>query len=163
MKIERTHDMQLVSSIMFDPAIWPHAHDDGAVDWQPVDMDGLHWMLVKLLDDKAGGLFLVHPQNSYCYEMHTCLLPHMWGEQSARAAQMLLQWAFEKTDCQKMVTNVPAYNRAALRFATAGGMTQEGINRASFMRKGELVDQIMLGITKQEWKTCQQQSHLSPQ
>jgi RimJ/RimL family protein N-acetyltransferase len=34
-------------------------------------------------------------------------------------------------------------------------MQQEGINRASYLRNGELIDQIMLGITKQEW-LCQQ-------
>ena len=155
--------MELVSSVMFNPAIWPHVHDDGAADWKPVDADGLHWILVTLEDGNVGGLFLVHPNNSYCYEIHTCLMPHMRGQQSARAAQLLLEWAFEHTRCEKMVTNVPAYNRAALRFAKSGGMTQEGINRASFMRNGALIDQIMLGITKQEWKSCQQQSHLSQQ
>ena len=139
---------------MRHPAIWPHIHDDGTpADWAPVDHESFHWMLVS--DDAPLGVFLVHALNSYCYEMHTCLLPSVWGAPAARAAQMLLEWAFDRTACQKMVTNVPAYNRAALRFAKAGGMTQEGINRASFMRKGALVDQIMLGITKKEW-SCQQ-------
>ena len=70
---------------------------------------------------------------------------------------MLLSWAFLEANCRKMVTSVPAYNRAALRFAKAGGMTQEGINRASYLHAGQMVDQIMLGITKEEW-LCQQQS-----
>jgi len=162
MRLSRTHDMGLVASIMAHPAIWPHVHDDGTPsDWAPVDHDGFHWILVELESSGAGGVFLVHALNSYCFEMHTCLLPHMWGPEAARAAQMLLAWAFTDTGCLKMVTNVPAYNRAALRFARAGGMTQEGINRASYMRNGALVDQIMLGITKQEWTTCQQQSQLS--
>ena len=145
--------MGLIRSILQDPAIFPHIHDDGVKDCAPVDHEGLHWMLVS--DGEPLGAFLVHALNSYCYEMHTCLLPRAWGAVAARAAQMLLEWAFEHTDCEKMVTNVPAYNRAALRFAKAGGMTQEGINRASFMRNGVLVDQIMLGITKKEWKSWQ--------
>ena len=155
MNLERTHNMVLVASIMGHPAIWPHVRDDGAGECDPVDHDGFHWMRVDLDDGTAGGVFLVHALNSYCYEMHTCLLPRMWGPEAARAAQMLLEWAFDETQCQKMVTNVPAYNRAALRFARAGGMVQEGVNRASFMRDGELVDLINLGITKQEWKKCQ--------
>lgn len=159
MELTRTHDMELVASIVRHPAIWPHVHDDGTPDdWAPTDHDGFYWMLVTLDDGRPGGVFLVHALTSFCREMHTCLLPTMWGRESAGAAQMLLDWAFCETDCQKMVTNVPAYNRLALRFAKAGGMMQEGINRASFMRNGMLIDQIMLGITKQEWTTCQQQS-----
>lgn len=158
MKLMRTRDMVLVESIVRHPAIWPHVHDDGAADWRPIDCDGLDWMLVTLDDGSPAGVFMVHGLNSYCREMHSCLLPRMWGSEAAQAAQMLLSWAFTDTMCEKMVTNVPAYNRAALRFAKAGGMTQEGINRASFMRNGVMIDQIMLGITKPEWKSCQQQS-----
>lgn len=153
MILSRTRDMELVRSILLHPSIFPHVHDDGVKECEPQDHEGFNWMLVS--DGEPLGVFLVHALNTYCYEMHTCLLPVAWGPPAARAAQMLLEWAFEHTACEKMVTNVPAYNRAALRFAKAGGMTQEGINRASFMRKGALVDQIMLGITKQEWKTCQ--------
>jgi RimJ/RimL family protein N-acetyltransferase len=150
-KVERTHDMALVALIMGHPAIWPHIHEDGIEAPAPVDHEGFNWMLATL-DSEIVGVFLVHAMTSVCYQMHTCILPEYWGKVSARAAQALLAWAFKETDCQKMVTNVPGYNRAALRFAIAGGMQQEGINRASYMRNGALVDQIMLGITKQEWK-----------
>lgn len=154
MNITRTHDMDLVHSIMSHPAIFPHIHDDGASECAPVDHEGFNWMLVD--DGAPAGVFLVHAINSACYQMHTCLLPRIWGAGAAQAAKLLLAWAFDDTQCQKMITAVPAYNRAALRFAKVGGMTQEGINRASFMRNGVLIDQIMLGITKQEWTSCQQ-------
>lgn len=153
MNLTRTRDMALVASILGHPAIWPHIRDDGCDEPTAVDAEGLHWMLVE--DGEPLGVFLVHAHNLVCYEMHTCLLPKAWGRKAAKAAQMLLRWAFTELPCQKMVTNVPAYNRAALRFAKAGGMTQEGVNRASFMRNGELMDQIFLGITKKEW-LCQQ-------
>lgn len=158
MKIERTHDMVLVASIMKDPAIWSHIHEDGTTDdYQPVDHEGFHWMLVTD-DGEPLGVFLVHARGEVCFEMHTCLLPACWGRRAACAAQMLAGWAFNQTVCQKLVTSVPAYNRLAMRFAQAGGMQQEGVNRASYLRNGELIDQIMFGITKQEW-LCQQQSH----
>lgn len=152
MNLSRTRDMALVASIMKDPAIWPHIHED-TVECNPIDHDGFNWMLVD--DGEPAGVFMVHALGTYCYEMHTCLLPRIWGHKAAHAAQILLGWAFTDTICEKMVTNVPAYNRAALRFARTGGMVEEGVNRASFMRNGVLIDQIMLGITKQEWKSCQ--------
>ncbi len=158
MKIYRTRDMEIVRAIMSNPAIFPHIHDDSVTECDPVDHDGFHWMLVD--DGEPAGVFLVHAMNSICDQMHTCLLPRIWGTGAAWAAQLLLRWAFTETACQKMITAVPAYNRAALRFAKAGGMQQEGINRASFQRNGQLIDQIMLGITKQEWESCQQQYQL---
>lgn len=156
MMLARTRDMALVASIIRHPAIWPHIHDDGSSECELVDHDAVHWMLVD--DGAPAGVFMVHATNAVCYQMHTCLLPRIWGQEAAQAAQLLLTWAFTDTDCLKMITNVPAYNRAALRFAKAGGMQQEGVNRASYLRNGALIDQIMLGITKQEW-TCQQSQH----
>lgn len=152
MNLSRTHDMAVVASIMGHPSIWPHVHDDGMAKCEPVDHEGFHWMLVD--DGEPAGAFLIHATNSVCYKMHTMLLPRIWGPQAAIAAKKLLEWAFTETACEKMITDVPAYNRAALRFAMAGGMSQEGINRASFMRNGELIDQVMFGITKKEW-LCQ--------
>lgn len=158
MNIERTHDMVKVEAVMKHPAIWPHIHEDGTdADYRPVDHEGFHWMLVTEGAEDLG-IFLVHARGEVCFEMHTCLLPTCWGRRAAQAAQLLAGWAFRETECRKLVTSVPAYNRLALRFAQAGGMRLEGINRASYLRNGELVDQIMLGITKQEW-LCQQQSH----
>ncbi len=158
MKLTRTHDMALVECLMRHPQVWPHLHDDGTPeDWAPIDHDALYWMLVT----EGGapvGVFLVHPVNSYCYEMHTCLLPEAWGPTAGRAARLLGDWAFGETPCRKMITNVPAYNRLALRFAKMGGMRQEGTNRASFMRDGKMLDQIALGVTKEEWPPCPQQS-----
>lgn len=160
MKVVRTHDMALVARIMAHPAIFPHIHEDGLDAPEPLDLDGFHWMLVT--DEESGGevagVFLVYARGAACFEMHTCILPNFWGKKASAAAQALLAWAFTQTACQKMVTAVPDDNRAALRFATANGMRREGVNRASYLKGGRLLDQTMLGITKKEWTSCQQQS-----
>lgn len=155
MKIHRTHDMEVVAAIMSHPAIWPHVAEDGADKPDPVDHDSLNWMLITDDNGNAAGAFLVFARGQVCYEMHTMILPEYWGVRASAAAQALLEWAFTETDCQKMVTSVPANNRAALRFAIANGMHHEGVNRASYLRGGQLIDQISLGITKQEWVPCQ--------
>lgn len=158
MNLTRTHDMALVERLMRHPAVWPHLHDDGTPeDWAPIDHDSIYWMLLTV-EGAPVGVFLVHPLNSYCFEMHTCLLPNAWGSPAGQAVKLLGRWVFGETACRKLVTNVPAYNRLALRFAKAGGLQQEGINRASYMHDGEMLDQIVLGITKEEWTSCQQQS-----
>ena len=153
--LARTHDMPLVAAIMGPPAIWPHIHEDGLEEPAPLDLDGFHWLLVA--DDAPAGVFLAYPRGAACWEVHTCLLPRTWGGGAAHAARLLLAHLFNTIGCDKVVTNVPAYNRAALRFAKASGMRAEGTNTASFLRNGVLEDQIMLGITRKEW-LCQQQS-----
>jgi RimJ/RimL family protein N-acetyltransferase len=157
MNVERTHDMQLAARIMAHPSIFPHIAEDGTDRPDPIDHPGFFWMLA-IHDDEAAGLFLVHARGAVCYEMHTMILPTFYGAPAREAAQALLDWAFTDLDCHKLVTSVPDYNRAALRFALANGMRHEGVNRASFLHRGRLIDQIILGITKKEWTTCQQQS-----
>ena len=155
MKLERTHDMELVAAIMGHPSIWPHIHEDGTTGPAPVDHELFYWLLVS--DDAPAGVFLVHQRTSHCYEMHTCLLPRIWGAGADKAAKLLGDHVFYVMNGAKLVTNVPANNRRALRFAQSNGMQIEGNNRASFMRNGRLEDQIMLGLTVEEWKSCQQQ------
>ncbi len=155
MNLERTHDMELVREILAHPAIWPHIHDDGVSEPAPVDAPSLYWLLVQA--DGVGGVFLLHPHNTACYEVHTCLLPRMWGAQATTATHLVRAWMFQNTPCQKLITNVPADNLLALRFAKRCGMTPEGVNRRSFLKGGVLLDQHVLGLTKEEW-LCQQQS-----
>lgn len=155
MKIERTHDMALVALILAHPQIFPHIHEDGTDEPAPLDHDGFHWMLVS--DAEPAGVFLAYQRGAACWEMHTCLLPRIWGEGANEAARLLGEYLFLTIGANKVVTNVPAPNRHALRFAKRNGMQIEGVNRASFLLGGVMHDQTMLGITKQEW-LCQQQS-----
>ncbi len=154
LNICRTRDMHIVRDIMLHPKVWPYLHDDGLDDFHPTDEEHIYWMLVR--DESPAGVFMVYAHNSICYEMHTAILPRIWGSEAAHAAQLLLAWAFSEMPCQKMITSVPSYNRMALRFAKQGGMTVEGTNRFSYLKNGVLHDQILLGITKEEF-LCQQQ------
>jgi hypothetical protein len=43
---------------------------------------------------------------------------------------------------------VPANNRLALSFAKSCGMTEYGLNPQSFLKDGQLYDQVLLGVSK---------------
>jgi RimJ/RimL family protein N-acetyltransferase len=59
-------------------------------------------------------------------------------------------WLWAHTSCRRLITNVPARNRLALRFAEAAGMERFGVNHASLLKDGKLQDQILLGLSRPE-------------
>lgn len=157
MTIERTFDYALVREMMTHPKVWPWITDDGSPPveaFQPAESEMI-WYLAARDGDEVLGIWMLVPQNAVCWEVHTCLLPKAFGERARRAALIAVSFVFDTTPCVRLFTNVPQYNRLALRFAKAAGMTEFGVNKGSYLKRGKLYDQIMLGISKGE--QCQQQ------
>ena len=153
-RFERTRDMGLVKAIITVPEIYRHVTDDGAPrpeDFTPMDHPAI-WYVLAWDEDECLGAWTFMPANSTCWEVHTCLLPsaYMVKGRTAVAGRQVIQWIWDNTPCQRIITNVPSYNRLALRFAERAGMVVMGVNVRSFMKNGELLDQIMLGISKPE-------------
>jgi RimJ/RimL family protein N-acetyltransferase len=147
---ERTLDFSLVRQIITHPRIWPHVSDDfspAPEDFVPKQDEAIWYVLVKNGDELLG-LFSLFPQNAICWELHTCLLPNAWKRWTVPAARGLFGWIFSNTGCLRIVTSVPEYNRVAVRAAVLAGMMQFGVNEKSWMRRRELQDQILLGVSK---------------
>lgn len=154
LKATRTEDWQVVVDILTHPSVLPHVSDDSGFKLDvPLISENLYWILIHDGDELLG-MFLAHPQNMVTYEVHTCLLPNAYRGRSKQAAESSLQWMFDNTSCLKITTNVPEYNKLALRFARLVGLQNEGINRKSYMKNKQLMDQYVLGITKEEF-LCQ--------
>lgn len=149
-KFERTSDYDLVKRIVTHPRVYPHVTDDFSLEasqWEPARHEGIYYLLVKE-DGELLGLFTVIPLNGICWEIHTTLLPQAWGPRAGEAARAVQRWLWEQTRCERLVTNVPEYNRLALRFARQAGLQQFGVNPASYRKDGKLYDQIMLGVSR---------------
>lgn len=152
-RIRRTWDMALVRRVLEHPAIRRATADDTVTSAaKPIVLPGLIWLNV----GGGRGIYALFQHNGILFEVHTALLPELWGAPARRAARALLRYVFQETACQKLITHVPVFNRLALRYALEAGMQREGINRASFLRDGQAHDQILLGMTKKEW-LCQSQ------
>jgi RimJ/RimL family protein N-acetyltransferase len=155
--IERTFDEELIRKIVTHDSIWEWVSDDGAdkQNYKPPMHESCYWLLVKEGDEVLGAYFL-HQHNFITYEIHTCLLPAAWGRKAKKAAKDVLFWMFSNTICMKVITNIPENNEKAMFYALRAGLQQEGLNRSSFLKNGKLLDQRVLGITKEEF-LCQQQ------
>lgn len=151
-RIEPIHDEALIGATLRHPRIFPHIRDDGcptAASLQIVLSDSLRYLGV-FDGDRFLGLFLAHPHNLALFEVHTCLLPEAWGPTAVEAAKACAAWLYESTPCRRIVTCVPEGNVLALRLARQAGMTEYGRNPRSLLRDGVLLDQILLGMNKEE-------------
>lgn len=156
MNISRCTDVALIRTTFTHPKVYRHISDDGTVDaedFTPHLSDSMFYLAAQ--EAQFMGLFLYHPHNAVCYEVHTCLLPIAWGDKAIECARASLVWMFENTPCQRVITNVPTYNRLAARLAKEVGMKQFGLNEMSFLKNGILHDQLMFGLNKEQ--SCQQQ------
>ena len=154
MNFQPTGDMELVRRIMTDESVYPHITDDGCpavLDFEPANGPGMLYVLV-VEGVELLGLFLFVKQNSICWEVHTCLLPNAYGPKARRAAEEMADWLWRKTPCERLVTSVPITNPLAGKFAVRAGMEQFGKNPRSFLKHGQLVDQLLLGMSKPERK-----------
>jgi RimJ/RimL family protein N-acetyltransferase len=150
MLFERTTDYKLVRSIMTHPKLYPWCTDDfspAAEDYSPPEHEAVWYVLVKDAGELLG-LFAFVPQNGICWELHTRLLPEAWGPRALEALRCVIAWLWENTSCRRLVTNVPTFNRLALRFGRAAGLVEFGRNELSFLKNGVAYDQVLLGATK---------------
>jgi RimJ/RimL family protein N-acetyltransferase len=151
-RFEPTTNLELVRRIITTPQVYRHLTDDAcppAEEFQPVNHPSVQYVLA-FNDAELLGMWMAVRTNAVTVEVHTCLLPSAWGERALAAARAFSAWIWANTPCRRITTTVPAYNRLALRFAERAGMTQFGVNPASFLKSGTLHDQILLGLSRPE-------------
>jgi len=151
MVIERTRDWQLIKRIVTDRSVYPKISDDRspcADCWEPCKDEAMYYLLAKNKEDILG-IFAVFQMNGVTFNVHTCLLPHSYGEKAARAAKELIDWVFSNLDCRRLVTEVPEFNKLALRFAQHAGMEKYGFNPGSYLKNGHLYGITLLGLSKE--------------
>ncbi len=149
--LERTRDMSLVKRIVTHPSVWEPSRDDFSGNPEDYDppADGAVYVAV-MYGDVARGVFALVPRTHIRYEIHTMLLSSLSAWRKMEAAAQMKQWVFANTPCQRLSTEVPTCNPAALGFAKHFGMEQSGIESKCFMRDGKLHDVIVLGLNREQ-------------
>ena len=146
MKCERTFDNELIKSIV--STMWNCVCEDGHhLDDFNADVEANCW--VKMGDY---GLYNLHPHNSSTLEIHAFILPEFRKEQSALSGQAILKWIANEApkQYQKVIAQVPFLYPNVRDFCFSNGFQLEGVNRLSHKKNNVLVDQWLLGITRNE-------------
>jgi len=147
---ERTYDKVLIKSIIFNQAIWECIAEDGQekADFDP-DVESECWLVMRL-DEIPIALYNIHALNSVTAQIHAHVLPAYRKEHSKETGALVLRYILENTDYQKIVAVIPVIYENVKKFTMSFGFVEEGINRKSIMKGGELLDQWMLGATRSE-------------
>ena len=155
MTFERTHDLEIVGSIITHPRIWPNVIDDFSPpreEFQPSPSEAIYYVLPKE-DGRVLGAICFAMLSNVVYEIHPVLLPETWWAlgKAKEATLGAMNWIWENTKCQRIVGYVPLLShRTKLRFPPKLGMAQYGVNPKSFLKNGALVDQVMFGVSRPE-------------
>jgi len=144
---ERTRDLALVRELIAgDARIYDAASDDSAPArdvWLP-HADERVWYVTASEGERLATLFTLWPDNAVCWQIHCT---RMFGGAVARAWRAIGPWMFAASGCRRIVAAVPATNPAAVRCVRAAGFVEFGRNPRSFLKRGELVDQILFGLS----------------
>ncbi len=150
MNIERTKDKELIKKIMFTKGLWETASEDGITkeEFDP-DVENDVW-LVFFTSDKIIGCYLVEPKNSVMIEVHPNIIPKYRKKYTKETGIVFFKWVLSDKRIKKLISYIPVIYPNVRDFCLDFGLKHEGINRLSTIKNGELHDQWMMGITRDE-------------
>ncbi len=151
MRIERTFNRHVVKFVATHNDVWRNVTDDQGPSksaYEPLMDDRVVYLLVKLDDERVGGMFMFMPVNGVTAEVHTTLLKPCRGRLALEAARLAREWMWNNTKFLRITTTVPEYNKAALLFSKWTGMKEYGMNPESIVKDGVLQGQRLLGVSK---------------
>jgi RimJ/RimL family protein N-acetyltransferase len=102
-------------------------------------------------------VIFLEPINSICYLVHVNFLKIARGKEAIQAGKDTLEYIFSETPCQKLIAWIAPMHDNVISFTIGMGFKLEGINKASFLKNGQLHDQHLYGLTKKEYESCQKQ------
>lgn len=150
---ERTFDRDLIKSVITRSDMWSTVAEDGQNpdEWVP-DVDGQCWLYMED-EGQMIGLYNIHAHNSITVEIHAHVLPECRKTHSRETGLSVLNWIYTKhPEYKKVVARIPFIFENVKNFTCSFGFKVEGVNRQSYLKNGDIVDQWMLGITRDEIK-----------
>ena len=152
MRVQRLRNRELLAELITKPRLWETITEDefGDIkDYTAPDLDRIVAMAM-LEDDELHGFILGRPMTPSIVETHVVIDPDKWGhEANVPLAHLALDELFRETGAAKFVACIPVTDAQVLRYAQRAGFKREGVNKQSFLRKGELLDQYYVGLTRE--------------
>lgn len=114
--IHRTFDPAFLNEVVNHPEVRPWVAGEGVLDLSDRALNADNFVL----QSEYGGFVLMRHEPTR-YEVHSLFLPGH-GTHPIKAMRAAQEWMFTRTDCETIVSRVPASNKAAKGFAITGGL-----------------------------------------
>lgn len=152
MRVRRVFNQALFKQVLTKPRLWAAISEDGSVAIEDYSPDLTHIIALALIgeEDKLHGFLIGRPFTDSVIEVHIAIDPDLWGHKdNVQLGSLGCRWLFEEyPDCIKLVAAIPTTDVQVLRYAQRVGFQREGVNKASFRRNGEVLDQFYVGLKR---------------
>jgi len=151
MKIVQLYDPNIIRGVMMHEDILSTIIDD-TWDGSVVTSDLQNNIYLGcVVNDKLIGLYVLHWLNGVTLQGHAHILKEFRADHSLKSCRSIMTWILEKIHrCKKIACFVPWVYPNVKQFLAASGLKEEGILRKSFALNGQLHDQWIMGITRDE-------------
>jgi len=126
---------------------WEEMCEDDAVLTVP-DLINEYWIGVNK-DKVYAGFIRVAQVTSVLYECHVCVLKK-FRRYLVEIGVKVYEWILGNIVIEKLVSNIPEFNKGALSWSKKMGFTFQGSNSNAYKRGGKLYPMIQLGITREK-------------
>ncbi len=152
MIVELIYDMDEVKRLISIPEIWDRAAEDGieSDSFYPTYDDMSFWLICSHNDNNIG-LILAHLDNCTTLKMHPYLLTK-YRKYYLDMMNEFFKWFLGVIPLaiNKLNITIPFNRKMVFNCAKKLGFKEEGINRASYTKDGEIWDQWNMGLTRNE-------------
>jgi len=150
--LERAETKEQVEAILRDPDIFARISEDGHIS-SDYDVCMTNCFMLIVDNGNVMGVWCLYPANRTTLNIH-CNILEQYRKHGKEAARLILEWFVEESpeQYQKLNAEIPMIYPEVYHFTKNQGFQDEGINRLSISKKGQLVDQWRLGITRDEVK-----------
>jgi len=138
----------ITAKAIFDTC-WDEVSADGVECYTP-NVFGEYWIGL-VADGMYVGVYRFHRLTNTTWEGHTHMIPEHRKAYSKACVKPIKEWMLENLDgMEKINVTIPALYQNVVKFTESIGFVHEGRDRLSFMKNGELHDQIKMGMTRAE-------------
>lgn len=146
-----SEDLPHIKNVLQHPSVYPHTINDSLPKVPPESFGEIFINdAIYVLAPNKWSVFIFIPFSVYLYHAHIAVLPEGRGRAGIRAGKAATSWMFQNTPCLKIMGFTSVKNKPALSFSRCCGYNEEGVLTKSILKDGELHDQIIFGITKEE-------------
>ena len=148
---DRIFDTDLIKAVITRDDMWVTVAEDGQNKGDYLaDVINECWIMITD-DDELVGLYNLHVHNSITIEIHAHILPEHRKKYSKDSGRVALEWIYlNSPEYKKVIAQIPVIYENVKKFTCGFGFKEEGINRMSYLKNSVIVDQWMLGITREE-------------